>query len=77
MVLSMKGLTYNSNPTHLILQSEGSSIWLAELRARGHWKPVTTFKLGSLLPYPNVMNYLREVERRFLVFNGYISILRV
>ena len=65
MVLSTQGLNYNLKPYSLVLQSEGSSILLAELRAHGHWKPVTTFKLDSLLPYPNVVTVLREVVSGF------------
>ena len=49
----------------MFLQSEGSFVLLSELRARDHWKPVTIFKLSSLLPLPENVTVLREVVRGF------------
>ena len=65
MVLSTQGLNYNSKTLLICLQSEGSSVLLVELRARGHRRPVTTFKIDNLLPYSNAVIVLREVMSGF------------
>ena len=67
MVSSTQGLNYNSKTLLILFVERGSSILLAESRARGHGRTVTSFKLGPC--FSKKLLWLFERGREwFLVF---------